>query len=259
MNTTNNTPTTNNNETMSKDALLIYFNKDGKMRLIGDTAALHAEDMYIKASIKQGLFMLGTAYGLDFSDDRVAYFPHILDCEFENFLLNYCISQHVPGLYLLHSGDVYIDMKFNTEAIEQIVKDHIDLPDYGNEEPKEIQNLTDVYFESSEYNNKDYIYKSTDYVVEKNAIDGMINKLKENKSPVEAAQIDALANLYNDLIETVARCEFRKAFHLGVNITDRLVATPAGKCRVIVDDDDEDEEFEFNEFDFEEGIDDEEF
>ena len=120
MNTTNNTPTNTTPETMSQDALIIYFNKDGKMRLIGDKDALFAEDMYIKASIKQGLFMLGTAYGLDFSDDRVAYFPHILDCEFENFLLNYCISQHVPGLYLLHSGDVYIDMKFNTETIEQI-------------------------------------------------------------------------------------------------------------------------------------------
>ncbi|MBR1373924.1 hypothetical protein IJ556_05680, partial [bacterium] len=154
-------------------------------------------------------------------------------------------------------GDVYIDMKFNTEAIEQIVKDHIDLPDYGNEEPKEIINLTDVYFESSEYNNKDYIFKSTDYAMEKTAIDGMLQKLKENKSPVEAAQIDALANLYNDLIETVARCEFRKAFSLGVNITDRLIATPAGKCRVIIDDDDE--EFELDEFVFEEGIDDEEF
>ena len=253
----NNTPDNINPETMSKEALLIYFNKDSKMRFIGDKAALFADDLYIKVSIKQGLFMLGTAYGLDFSDDRVAYFPHILDCEFENFLLNYCISQHVPGLYLLHSGDVYIDMKFNTEAIEQIVKDHIDLPDYGNEEPKEIINLTDVYFESGDYDNKDYIFKSTDYAMEKTAIDGMLQKLKENKSPVEVAQIDALANLYNDLIETVARCEFRKAFSLGVNITDRLVATPAGKCRVIVDDDDE--EFELDEFDFEEGIDDEEF
>ena len=253
----NNTPTTNNTEPMSKDALLIYFNKDCKMRLIGDKEALFADDMYIKVSIKQGLFMLGTAYGLDFSDDRVAYFPHILDCEFESLMLNYCISQHVPGLYLLHSGDVFIDMKFSTQDIEKIVTDHIDLPDYGNDEPKEIINLTDVYFESSEYNNKDYIFKSTDYAVEKTGIDGMLQKLKENKSPVEAAQIEALENLYNDLIETVARCEFRKAFSLGVNITDRLIATPAGKCRVIVDDDDE--EFELDEFDFEEGIDDEEF
>lgn len=257
MNTNNNTPDNINLETMSKEALLIYFDKDCKMRFIGDKAALFADDLYIKVSIKQGLFMLGTTYGLDFSDDRKAYFPHILDCEFENFLLNYCISQHVPGLYLLHSGDVYIDMKFNTEAIEQIVKDHIELPDYGNEEPKEIINLTDVYFESSEYNNKDYIFKSIDYAVEKTGIDGMLQKLKENKSPVEAAQIEALENLYNDLIETVARCEFRKAFHLGVNITDRLIATPAGKCRVIIDD--EDDEFELDEFDFEEGIDDEEF
>lgn len=257
MNTNNNTPDNINLETMSKEALLIYFNKDCKMRFIGDKAALFADDLYIKVSIKQGLFMLGTTYGLDFSDDREAYFPHILDCEFENFLLNYCISQHVPGLYLLHSGDVYIDMKFNTEAIEQIVKDHIELPDYGNEEPKEIINLTDVYFESSEYNNKDYIFKSIDYAVEKTSIDGMLHKLKENKSPVEAAQIDALESLYNDLIETVARCEFSKAFNLGVNITDRLIATPAGKCRVIIDDDDE--EFELDEFDFEEGIDDEEF
>ena len=257
MKTNNNTPTNINLETMSKEALLIYFDKDCKMRFIGDKAALFADDLYIKVSIKQGLFMLGTTYGLDFSDDRKAYFPHILDCEFENFLLNYCISQHVPGLYLLHSGDVYIDMKFNTEAIEQIVKDHIELPDYGNEEPKEIINLTDVYFESSEYNNKDYIFKSIDYAVEKTGIDGMLQKLKENKSPVEAAQIEALENLYNDLIETVARCEFRKAFHLGVNITDRLIATPAGKCRVIIDD--EDDEFELDEFDFEEGIDDEEF
>ena len=200
--------------------------------------------------------MLGTAYGLDFSDDREAYFPHILDCEFENFMLNYCISQHVPGIYLLHSGDVFIDMKFNTKAIEQIVKYHIDLPDYGNEEPKEIINLTDVYFESSEYNNKDYIFKSTDYAVEKNGIDGMLQKLKENKSPVEAAQIEALENLYNDLIETVARCEFRKAFHLATKLTDSLIATPAGKCRVIIDDEEDDE---FGEFNFEDGVDDEEF
>ena len=85
--------------------------------------------------------------------------------------------------------------------------------------------------------------------MEKTAIDDMLHKLKDNKSPVEAAQIDALANLYNDLIETVARCEFRKAFSLGVNITDRLIATPAGKCRVIIDDDDD--EFELDEFDFE--------
>ena len=253
----NNTPDNINPENMSKEALLIYFNKDCKMRLIGDKAALFADDLYIKVSIKQGLFMLGTTYELDFSDDRVAYFPHILDCEFESFMLNYCISQHVPGLYLLHTGDVYIDMNCSTSDIEQIVKDHVDLPDYGNEEPKEIINLTDIYFESSEYNNKDYVFKSADYAVEKNAIDGMLHKLKENKSPVEAAQIEALENLYNDLIETVARCEFRKAFHLGVNITDRLIATPAGKCRVIIDD--EDDEFELDEFDFEEGIDDEEF
>ena len=103
MTTNNNTPDNINPETMSKEALLIYFDKDCKMRLIGDKAALFADDLYIKVSIKQGLFMLGTAYGLDFSDDREAYFPHILDCEFENFLLNYCISQHVPGLYLLHT------------------------------------------------------------------------------------------------------------------------------------------------------------
>lgn len=151
----NNTPDNINPETMSKEALLIYFDKDSKMRFIGDKAALFADDLYIKVSIKQGLFMLGTAYGLDFSDDRVAYFPHILDCEFENFLLNYCISQHVPGLYLLHSGDVYIDMKFSTQDIEQIVKDHIELPDYDNEEPKKIINLTDVYFESGDYDNED--------------------------------------------------------------------------------------------------------
>ena len=121
-------------------------------------------------------------------------------------------------------------MKFSTQDIEKIVTDHIDLPDYGNDEPKEIINLTDVYFESSEYNNKDYIFKSTDYAVEKTAIDGILNKLKEGKSPVEAAQIDALANLYNDLIETVARCEFKKAFSLGINITDRFSNSQSSMC-----------------------------
>ena len=146
-------------------------------------------------------------------------------------------------------------MKFSTQDIEKIVTDHIDLPDYGNEEPKEIINLTDVYFESSEYNNKDYIFKSMDYAMEKTAIDGMLHKLKDNKSPVETAQIDALESLYNDLIETVARCEFRKAFHLATMLTSSLVATPAGKCRIDISDEEyaemeqlEDFEFDDNEF-----------
>lgn len=46
---------------------------------------------------------------------------------------------------------------------------------------------------------------------------------------------------------------------MATQLTDRLIATPAGKCRVIVGDDGEDDDFEFDEFDFEEGIDDEEF
>ena len=256
---TNNIPTNTNPETMSPDALLIYFDKDCKMKLLGDTADLFANDLYIKASIKQGLLTLTTAYGLDFTDDRVAYFPHILDCEFESLMLNYCISQHVPGLYLLHTGDVYIDMKYSTSDIEQIVKNHVDLPDYGNEEPKEIINLTDIYFESGEYNNKDYLIKSTDYAMEKTAIDGMLHKLKENKSPVEAAQIDALESLYSDLIETVARCEFRKAFHLATQLTSSLVATPAGKCRIDISDEEYAEMEQLEDFGFDESIDDDEF
>lgn len=259
MKTNNNTPTNINLETMSKESLLIYFNKDCKLRLIGDKSALFAEDMYIKVRIKQGLFMLGTAYGLDFSDDREAYFPHILDCEFESFMLNYCISQHVPGLYLLHTGDVYIDMNCSTSDIEQIVKDHVDLPDYGNEEPKEIINLTDIYYESGEYNSKDYLIKSTDYVMEKTAIDGMLHKLKDNKSPVETAQIEALESLYNDLIETVGRCEFRKAFHLATMLTSSLVATPAGKCRIDISDEEYAEMEQLEDFEFDESIDDDEF
>ena len=142
---TNNIPTNTNPEAMSPDALLIYFDKDCKMKLLGDTADLFANDLYIKVSLKQGLLTLTTAYGLVFTDDRVAYYPHIFDCEFESLMLNYCISQHVPGLYLLHTGDVYIDMKYSTQDIEKIVKDHVDLPNYGNEEPKEIINLTDIY------------------------------------------------------------------------------------------------------------------
>ena len=252
---TNNIPTKTNPEAMSPDALLIYFDTDCKMKLLGDTADLFADDLYIKVSLKQGLLTLTTAYGLDFTDDRVAYFPHILDCQFESLMLNYCISQHVPGLYLLHTGDVYIDMKYSTLDIEQIVKNHVDLPDYGNDEPKEIINLTDIYYESGEYNSKDYLIKSTDYVMEKTAIDGMLHKLKDNKSPVETAQIDALESLYNDLIETVARCEFRKAFHLAAMLTSSLVATPAGKCRIDISDEEyaemeqlEDFEFDDNEF-----------
>ena len=247
---TNNIPVNPTPEAMSPDALLIYFDKDCKMKLLGDTADLFANDLYIKVSLKQGLLTLTTAYGLDFTDDRVAYYPHILDCEFESFMLNYCISQHVPGLYLLHSGDVYIDMKFSTQDIEKIVTDHIDLPDYENDEPKEIINLTDIYFESGEYNNKDYLIKSTDYAMEKTAIDGMLHKLKENKSPVEAAQIDALESLYNDLIETVGRCEFRKAFHLATMLTSSLVATPAGKCRIDISDEEYAEMEQLEDFEF---------
>ena len=113
----NNTPDNINPETMSKEALLIYFNKECKMRFIGDKAALFADDLYIKVSIKQGLFMLGTAYGLDFSDVRAAYFPHILDCEFENlsviliprenaFLNSHLATVSIKSLYRFASASI---------------------------------------------------------------------------------------------------------------------------------------------------------
>ena len=83
----------------------------------------------------------------------------------------------------------------------------------------------------------------------------MLHKLKEGKSPVATAQIDALANLYNDLIETVARCEFRKAFHLATMLTSSLVATPAGKCRIDISDEEYAKMEQLEDF----GFDDDEF
>ena len=256
----NNTNIQNNNvESINNDALLIFFNKDSKMRILGDKSGLQTEDEYLKVSIKQGQLSITKVKELDFTDNDSTYFPHYLDCEFVFFILNYCNAQQVPGIYLQHTGDVYIDMKYSAPTIEQIVKNKVDLLKCKAAKYKEIINLTDVYFNSIDYNT-DNIFNSEDYVLKEYALFRILFNFNEKKSPIEAALSDAIWRLYNELLHIVAGNGFRSGYNFGTKNTRTILTMPAGKIRIELPDDDEgfevldDEDFE----DWDDEIDDKE-
>ena len=227
-----------NTKMIRDNTILIYFDGKDDMKLAGDYRKLLDKEKYIKASIKHGRLALTTTDKIDLTDDKCTFFPHISDCEFQKFMLNYCILKHVPGVCLKETGDEFIDLRYTEADFEKIVTDLAYLPVY-NDDPAEISNITDIYFNMNEYAPKDCTIESLQCVIKRGTLADMMRELKRDIAPDNEEYIEALVDRYNDLIDKAARCAYRRGFNAGTIITNGILAVPAGKCRIEIDDDED--------------------
>ena len=227
-----------NTKIIRDNTILIYFDGKDDMKLAGDYRKLLDKEKYIKASIKHGRLALTTVDKFDLTDDKSTFFPHISDCEFQKFMLNYCILKHVPGVCLMDTGSEFVDLRYTEADLKKIVNDLAYLPVY-NDKPAEISNITDIYFNMNEYAPKDCTIESLQCVIKKGTLADMMRELKEGNLPDQEDFIEALIDRYNDLIDKAARCAYRRGFNAGSIITNGILAMPAGKCRIEIDDDED--------------------
>ena len=227
-----------NTENIEDNTMLIYFDGKDDMKLAGDYRKLLDKDKYIKASIKHGRLALTTADKIDLTDDRTTFFPHICDCEFKKFMLQYCILKHVPGVCFLDTGSEFIDIKYTEADFEKIVTDLAYLPVY-NDKPAEISNITDIYYKLNEYGPKECTIESLHNIIQQGSLADMMRKINEDSLPDKAEYIEELINIYNEHIDKAARCAYWRGFNAGTIITNGILAVPAGKCRIEIDDDED--------------------
>ena len=227
-----------NTKMIRDNTILIYFDGKDDMKLAGDYRKLLDKEKYIKASIKHGRLALTTVDKIDLTDDKSTFFPHISDCEFQKFMLNYCILKHVPGVCLKDTGSEFVDIRYTEADFEKIVTDLAYLPVY-NDKPAKISYITDIYYHINEYAPKDCTIESLQCVIKRGTLADMMRELKRDIAPDNEEYIEALVDRYNDLIDKAARCAYRSGFNAGTIITNGILAVPAGKCRIEIDNDED--------------------